>query len=147
MCAVRTGPMGVEFRASLVLMVTSHSSKSCVHNSFFLRFDSGSFRLHSPPSASSHLRRPISSRTTGLASSFKRARSSLRDLRCLVLGLACSRVPWHFLAYACHSHPHFPGIRGVEAARRAICSQARWGNTRERTYASSWCPPFVSCRF
>ncbi len=76
---------------------------------------------------SCHLRRPIRLRTTGLASSFERGRSSRRDLTCLLRGLACSRFPGYFLACACRWYPRIPGICGVEAARRVISTQARWG--------------------
>lgn len=57
----------------------------------------------------------VLSRTTGLASSFQRRRSSLPDLPYLFWGLASSRVPGYFLGCACCSYGPFPGICGVEA--------------------------------
>ncbi len=85
------------------------------------------FALVRLPARSRHLRCPIPLRTDGLASSLKRRRSSLRDLRCPLMGLACSRVPGCFLACACRSYPRLPGIRGVECARRVNGTHARRG--------------------
>ncbi len=101
---------------------------------FLLYFLSFSFRLDSPVCAFTALALPHP-----IANDWS---SQLVQPRAIVpvrsaLPTSGTRVfssPRVFLACACRLYPRFPGICGVECARCVICTQARWGNSKDWTY-------------
>ena len=106
----------------------------------FFRFRFAFIRLSA---RSRHLRCPSPLRTTGLASSFKRAQSSLRDLRCLILGLASLG---DFLLTRPTRIPVFSGF-AVSSALDALSELRHTGETVKIGLTRPLPVRFVSCSF